>query len=442
MKNIFGLVHFLNFSLFSIFPSVRRIRFDFADDAATFPKFRIEGSTPVHVRPSFRPRPKDRASPSPKAPPEIQDFESFERLPYKMRRLSFTRMIANEGKSDKSSESDQPAVIVDPMGLNLCLNFSDSDLMLAWVSPPGVSRLDIFTLFETVLKFLPQKKNNAGAKPIYNLDGFDGFVLTLLVLRNGMSFEKAAHFLSKTAQESSARKCVSKWLNALSKWVDESQQIEFFKPKDWLKECKTSCNFQSDYPNHLIYFMDGTPIETLKFSDFSASSVTWNQKHQMNSFSFFILVTPSGKIAYISSIEGGSVHDATHFRSSGVSEKLEEFYSNTSSSYQLCLGGDKGYRAVIPPQKFISYITKSGEKAGDADNTTNDQDSGVNLARNERIIFDPSIAKHRCVVERVFCHLKKWEILLSRHHLMLACFTNQVVRVIGGLYNYLYRQAP
>lgn len=428
------------------FSVVRRIKIKSLNFADKFPSFKTEDCTPARVRPASRPLPLRIVSTSPeqlKRTRPIEDYQQFEILPDTKKKKIFNnllkeneylqRKIASLEESDEESDEDSDENETKP---HLMLDLGVDSICEAWVSPPGVTMPDLRTLFDVVLSFAPGRNSNAGKKSSYGLDGFNGLLLTLLILRSGISHQKAANFLSNSASESTARRCFGHWLEAINSWGEQTKQVAFLKPDEWKKECDTKCKFLEDFPNHLIYFVDGTPVATYNPTEFNASYRTWNQKHQIHSFTFFVLVTPTGRIVYVSDLEGGSVHDATHFRKSDVMERLNTEYQRAHGAWTYCIGGDKGYRAVLPPPKWLMLITKSGEQSGDQGNATNGDDGGSNPIENDSIIFSPSIAKHRSVVERVFGRLKEWRILLTKHHLLISFKAQNIVFALCCLHNH------
>lgn len=129
----------------------------------------------------------------------------------------------------------------------------------------------------------------------------------------------------------------------------------------------------------------------------------WNNKHQMHAFSFFILVSPDGRIAYVSTVDNGNVHDKTAWEHSGVIEELEAEYRGKGGDLQFAVGGDKAYPNMTVPEGWHKYITKSGKVPG--------------AKPDPALRFTPDIAKHRAVVERTIGKLKDWLVLTRKTYI-------------------------
>ena len=153
----------------------------------------------------------------------------------------------------------------------------------------------------------------------------------------------------------------------------------------------------------IFYFVDGTVVEVEESGDVAFRRLLWNNKHQHSALSFFILVSPDGRIVYVSTVDNGNVHDKTAWEHSGVVDELEQFYAGGSANFQLAIGGDKAYPYMTVPRNWHKYITKSGELPGANPDPT--------------LHFTPEIAKHRAVVERTIGKIKDWLILTRKHYL-------------------------
>lgn len=423
---------------------VRRIRFSTESSADSFPPFKETASTPKMVSPPARPLPKYRPSSEDTASHQMpQTVEDFDQLPKAKRRKLFSTLVSayhcqnDPGENIDSDSSDDG----ESNKISLSVDMSVETILEHWALPPNTSTAELREFYKKLTPYKP-KKGIGGPKSHYNLHNINGLVLTLIILRTGMSFQNAAHFLGPSANESSARACFNDWVQTVYSFSEDKNIITFLTLSEWRKECHTKSDFIGCYPNKLIYFVDGTPIEVLVPSDPVASFLTFNTKHQMNAFTFFIMVTPTGKIVYVSNLEAGGTHDATHFRAEQVVQKLTNFYKLRQKNLTLCIGGDKGYRAVEPPPGWKMLITKSGEKSGDDGQSISAKDSGMEKIVSKNIEFDEKIAKHRSVVERVFSKLKLWQILTTKRHLFRTTLSQKNVFVICSIYNYFYKTAP
>ena len=88
----------------------------------------------------------------------------------------------------------------------------------------------------------------------------------------------------------------------------------------------------------------------------------WNSNHGFYAFVFFIVVTPEGRIFFVSHAMGGSEHDKTHWNTLTGPKELEEKYQGKECRKTFTLGGDKAYWGVKRPDGWANYVTKSAEK--------------------------------------------------------------------------------
>ena len=192
---------------------------------------------------------------------------------------------------------------------------------------------------------------------------------------------------------------------------------------------------------------------------------------------------------YSSNIEGGKLHDKTHWIRENVSERMYKFYANIKSykdgtlrvanrRVNLAVGGDKAYKGLLLPRGWRLCITKSGErhdideeqmkhdgidyrklstKGKEKDTEKEKEVSNADgqekkrkkpSARTESISsfppadleesqsFDPTIAKYRAVVERVMKAIKRWQVCVTMYHLKGGRRVNRIARCVVMLTNY------
>lgn len=180
-----------------------------------------------------------------------------------------------------------------------------------------------------------------------------------------------------------------------------------------------------EYGNRLFFFVDGTiiPVHSSRFV--LKRKMSFNSKHQTYSTSFWILVSPLGRIHYLSKVDFGNVHDATAWNESNICEVLRENYpAEMRGDYTLAIGGDKAYPNIDVPPGFELYITKSGEDA--------------HGSKKPWVKFSPTIAKYRSVVERSIGQIKSWRILSSKPYMSRIpwAFMRKLLLIICALCNF------
>jgi len=162
----------------------------------------------------------------------------------------------------------------------------------------------------------------------------------------------------------------------------------------------------------------------------------------MFSLIFFIVVTPCGRIIYLSEkLQKGSTNDKTHFNMEKVSEKLQDHYQSHCAiihgeTYQFALGGDKAYPYANCPPNWRWYITKSGEATKNTDSEDHNFGKQAANCKLSHVVFDPGIARLRGVVERVIGRVKGWEIFRSTNHCSSPIRVQQIVEVSCGIINW------
>lgn len=169
-------------------------------------------------------------------------------------------------------------------------------------------------------------------------------------------------------------------------------------------------------------FVDGTVLPTWTPSNPKRRRNMWNNKHHMSAFTFFILVCPDGRIAYVSKVDIGSRHDKTAWDNSDIVSRLEEAYPEPTNGWSFGIGADKAYPNMHLPKHFEASITKSGEDG--------------NVPKQPGVHFTPKIAKHRSVVERTIGVIKSWGILNNIAAVSQSdCETEVLVHIVCALVN-------
>lgn len=125
-------------------------------------------------------------------------------------------------------------------------------------------------------------------------------------------------------QTSTLRYWEDKILDAFDGWIEENRLLHWISPQEWLSDTTTaSGSFAQEYILTLIFHVDGTVIPVLTPSDTNFNKQTYNSKHDENAWQFFVVVTQTGRIVHLSTIEGGKIHDKTHWEKNEITDKLE-----------------------------------------------------------------------------------------------------------------------
>ena len=242
----------------------------------------------------------------------------------------------------------------------------------------------------------------------------------LVWMRQGFTFK----MLSALTQvsEQCLRDRVFEAIKKLEGWA--KSQIIFPQVEVW--RTLGPENLLKEYRDILFLFVDGTVVKIFTPSDIKSSRSFYNSKHGFCAWVFFAVVTPDGRIVYISDAREGSIHDKTHWNNSNIVDKLGANYKSIEG-IKFAVGGDKAYPGLKRPDGWFSYVTM----------TADDEDVDDGVVVGVDYIKDPGIARFRSVVERTFVAMKRWKILeneslltrleygeLQRLILLIAALTN------------------
>jgi hypothetical protein len=270
------------------------------------------------------------------------------------------------------------------------------------------------------------KKNGVGDSiSVVGRDSLEIFKYGLLWARQGITFEELGIYMN--LNRTTAKRRMEDWVNSLFPWAQS--QIKFSELPEWILHNPEE--LQKEFPNHLFYFVDGTVLKIWSPKDAKCRRIHYSNKHGCCVWVFFIVVDPMGHIVYLSNVEAGHKHDATHWNECNVAKSLEEFYEDKEhDKWKLSLGGDKAYPRIELPKDWDLYVTMTAEE----DNTKGDKDNHMVLDTNNDNVNDmgsekthddmsdhdvsndnrhrtPEIAKWRAVVERSIGSIKRWKIL-------------------------------
>lgn len=195
-----------------------------------------------------------------------------------------------------------------------------------------------------------------------------------------------------------------------------------------------------------------------------------NIKHGCSAYSYFVVVDATGRIVYCSTVEKGSMHDATAWDSAlafppvVMDEKLADCVPRNDklsfvaqlqakyptplrlavtdgdmeleTAYQPCISGDKAYPKIDLPSGWHLYVTMTAEH----------EEVQVESTSAESYLIDgdcrrhksPEIAQYRSVVERVIGAMKEFKVLMNVALLSQTPVVEiyKFVVVISALVNY------
>jgi len=217
-------------------------------------------------------------------------------------------------------------------------------------------------------------------------------------------------------------------LTDLQPWAES--QLQLPSVSDWLADSKKTegDHLPEGIEKFLVASVDGTVLPIFDPTDILAHRKTYNVKHNTTALTYFIVVTPRGRIMHCSKVVSGSTHDATQYAKSGVNALLEAKYGRESRingrTFGFAICGDKAYANLTVPNGWHLYVTKSGEhdKEGDMPNRH----------------FDGRVAKLRSVVERTIGRMKAMSLLAqdSSFVSMKVSRADQVVKLSAALVNW------
>jgi len=299
-------------------------------------------------------------------------------------------------------------------------------------------------LFNELVEYLIPAPKQRKLSPQLSLE------LLFFILSTGFSFElvaKVFHVNGNPITPKTAKRTFDRTLQSLQRWVDE--QIYLLENDQWLNESQKVMNddqFQ-EYQDMLMYTVDGTLISTADSSDIAFHHALYNTKHACPGYVFFIIVTLSGRIVYVSNIERGNIHDKTHFKLSNVCDLLQTKYGNVGhctingKQYFYVLLGDKAYPHAPKPPDWSWRVTKSAKQTVDIDDQGQliGQPAGKDPPPN--VHFDPKIAILRSVVERTIRRVKMWPIFHAlTTHMASSNTISLVVQLTCALSNWMKRE--
>jgi hypothetical protein len=241
----------------------------------------------------------------------------------------------------------------------------------------------------------------------------------LLWARQGLSSVELGLYLN--LDRTTATERMEDWTTKLYPWA--LTQIKFPSLSNWVKN--TPENLAEKFPDHLFLFVDGTVLKIWTPEQPKSRRNMYNNKHGFCAWVFFIVVDPYGHIVYLSDVDIGHTHDATHWNESSAVDLLTTTYSSMmkNSRKVFCMGGDKAYPNMNLPDNWHVYVTMTAEEISTPTNastnnattnktttnkaTTNSSTNSATTYNKSTLIGNstnrhrsPEIARWRCVVER------------------------------------------
>ena len=293
-----------------------------------------------------------------------------------------------------------------------------SDDLHAFVNFPSQVCLDAF--LSAVLPFVP-KHRKAGTDELTRLK------VTLFAVASGLS--------SRTLDRMGwvSRTTISTWVNEITEAIVKAplykQYVRFLTDEEWEKEME---RYESYKDRYVLIFTDGSVLETVECTDPALARAMRSGKHNIPAFVFFVVVSPRGRVVYVSDyVAGGSVHDSVHWQVSDVVKRLKEEYPTafTANGKRRAVSGDKAYPCIDVPHEWQLIITKTGEtdkpEFGVDDHQTEEIAAMIKVLQERYALrddtgsdmpgvsFDPEMAVPRSVVERTIRRIKSWRILES-----------------------------
>lgn len=405
-----------------------------------FPQFLQDKATIQYTRTPKRPLPSRNLAPAlihtepatPTKRAKLISKMSSEKKIHHIQKLENELLIQkdnfnklNEIYLNLKTELNELKAIVNSPGSDgkMVLKLSDDESMITLTS------FDLKQIDELYLevKCLREEERTSAAV----LSGIAGFKLYLIMLRTGQSYRQL-HTFCKFVGYSYFQECMSVWEAAFHKWASMPEnEIRLLSVDEWKVECESRTYFKdksSNFYNTLMYFVDGSPILTYSPTSPDAAKRIWNTKYQHAAFYFYVMVAPTGKLVFISTVGYGNTHDTQILKESKLINKLENHYGAPKAPLKFALGGDKGYKGIVGPKGWRVIITKSGMN----DKKINEWDGPESNATNE---YDPSIAQHRAVVERTIGRIKDFRVFSTFHHTTDCKRTGNIFKIVCSLFN-------
>lgn len=152
-----------------------------------------------------------------------------------------------------------------------------------------------------------------------------------------------------------------------------------------------------------------------------------------------MIVDPFGHIVFLSKLDIGHKHDATHFNESKAVDELEEFYE-PNEDWTFCLAGDKAYPNINLPEGWELYVTMTAEEPVNPTEETNvgPKKKNEKVMDSENRHKSPEIARWRSVVERAIGAIKRWQILSNVDYMSKVdgALLQKLLTVICALVNW------
>jgi len=282
---------------------------------------------------------------------------------------------------------------------------------------------------------------------------------TLLWARKGKTWKQLAQDAGR--KKSTLQRDVLLCVAALRNWADKFM-LTLPSVDAWLQQSQRMLSkvLPEELQGYLFIFVDGTVIKVFDPFDHTTHKFMWNSKHAETAYTFFIAVTPDGRIIYLSELTGASRGDHYTWNNSDIVKLLTEKYPldddgkllvmeglGTLRRFLLAVGGDKGYPGIRLPPGWHLFLTMTGRfiVIDDKGNPQPLNDVTAQFETKEvegNSHFTPNIAQHRCVVERVFGAMKKWLVVHNTRFTTRTKVTDltNVIRMIGGICNWMLTQ--
>jgi hypothetical protein len=338
---------------------------------------------------------------------------------------------------------------------------------LAWY---GVSSMTHFYL--TVKEYLKP----IVCQPPLPRDFFRQLQRSLVLLRVGFPMKVAQPMMEPHRGGKCVRRVFNQTMEQLYPWA--LTQITLPTPTEWL--AMNTEKLEKGFPNRLFFFIDGTILEVWRPKDIKRARSDFNAKHGCAAVSFFIVVSPTGRIVYISHLDTGNTHDSTSWNLAPAfpptnvtkiaAEKrtdgetfimtLQKYYGVKGIAKTLqdiplevffAIGGDKAYPFILLPNGWYLYVTASSSEEDAQKEAKEGQEAtekALGKLGGDRPVFNkddekmrnltPDIARPRGVVERVIGAMKDFHLLLNVPFLSRQNYRKVVILifVVAAITNY------
>jgi len=236
----------------------------------------------------------------------------------------------------------------------------------------------------------------------------DEMLLTLMKLRLGLLNEDIAYRFD--IAESTVSSIFTTWIKVLASVLEPTIRTP---PPECIRPNLPRCF--SKYKN-LRGILDCTEVFIERPRDLKLQALTWSDYKKHNTIKFLVVMTPRGRISFLSSVWGGRASDRHIVLNSSFMSTVEPY-----DQYMV----DRGFNIREDLlTKYADLIIPPGARG-------KEQMSGADVNKTK------SIANLRIHIERAIERIKRYRILQCILPISLLPLADDIIQTCGGLCNLL-----